>query len=41
MPTIQSITYPTSQDPLRGIIPDWILDNTRTEIRVPERNAVG
>ena len=41
MPTIQSITYPASQEPLRGIIPDWILDGTETQIRVPERNAIG
>ena len=40
MPTIQLITYPASQEPLRGIIPDFILDTTKTEIRVPERNAV-
>ena len=29
--------YSVSHDPLRGIIPDWVLDNTRTEVRVPER----
>ena len=29
--------YATVQDPLYKIVPDWILENTRTEIRVPER----
>jgi hypothetical protein len=29
--------YAITNDPLYGIVPNWILDNTRTEIRVPER----
>ena len=29
--------YATLQDPLYNIVPTWILENTRTEIRVPER----
>ena len=29
-----------SNDPLRGLIPDWILNNTRTEVTVPERVCV-
>jgi hypothetical protein len=29
--------YATTQDPLYNIVPPWILENTRTEIRVPER----
>jgi len=41
MPTIQTISYPGKDEPLRGIIPDWILDSTETQVRVPERNAVG
>jgi len=41
MPTIQTISYPGNYEPLRGILPDWVLDNTQTQIRVPERNAVG
>ena len=41
MPTIQTISYQGQNEPLRGIIPDWILDGTETQIRVPERNAVG
>ncbi len=41
MPTVQYITYPANYEPLRGIIPEWILSETETQIRVPERNAVG
>ena len=33
------VTSEASQEPLRGIIPDWILDTTKTEIRVPSRYA--
>ena len=29
--------YSVKIDPLRGILPDWILDTTTTEVRVPER----
>ena len=41
MASVQIINFPSKQDPLRGIIPDWILDATETQIRVPERNAIG
>jgi hypothetical protein len=41
MASIEIVNYPAKSEPLRGIIPDWILDNTRVEVRVPERNAVG
>jgi hypothetical protein len=29
--------YETYQDPLYNIVPSWVLENTRTEVRVPER----
>ena len=29
--------YSVKIDPLRGLMPDWILDTTTTEVRVPER----
>ena len=41
MASVQIMSFPSKQDPLRGIIPDWILDATETQIRVPERNAIG
>ena len=31
---------PSAFDPLTGIIPDAILNTTRTEVRVPERVGV-
>lgn len=36
---INGATFPplAVRDPLRGLLPDWVLDETRTEIRVPER----
>jgi hypothetical protein len=41
MASVQIMSFPGKQDPLRGIIPDWILDATETQIKVPERNTVG
>ena len=41
MASIQTITYPAAAEPLRGLLPDWVLDSTSTQVRVPDRYAVG